>query len=113
MDQQKPKKKNLFYSEHTLQLECIAWFRNEYERYEKGCIIPVVNELSYKRKDVVIKDGASDLIIVLPNKVLFIELKVGYNNQQINQIKFQKLIESLGFEYHLTRNLEEFKKIVR
>ena len=112
MDQQKPKKKILFSSEYTLQLECIAWFRNEYERYKKGCIIPVPNELAYKRKDVIIKDGASDLIIVLPNKVLFIELKIGYNNQQQNQIEFQKLIESLSFEYHLTRNLEEFKKIV-
>lgn len=112
MDQQNPKKKNLFSSEHTLQLECIAWFRNEYERHGKGCIIPVVNELSYKKKHVVIKDGASDLIIVIPNKVLFIELKVGYNNQQINQIKFQKLIESLGYEYHIVRSLEQFKNLL-
>ena len=108
----KQKIQNSHFSEHTLQLECIAWFRNEYERHKKGCIVPVVNELAYKRKDVVIKEGCSDLIVFLPGKALFFELKVRYNTQQDNQIEFQKLVESLGFDYHLIRSLNEFQNIL-
>jgi len=99
-------------TEHTLQLTCIAEVKNKYERYGTGTIIPVVNELAVKRKDVTIKKGASDTIVVLFKRVLFVEFKVGYNNQSKDQIEFQKLIESLGFEYHLIRSLEQFKDIL-
>jgi hypothetical protein len=108
----KKKIQNSHFSEHTLQLECIAWFRNEYERYKKGCIVPVVNELAYKRKDVVIKEGCSDLIVFLPGKVMFFELKVRYNDQQDNQIEFQSLVEGLGYEYYLSKTLHEFQTIL-
>ena len=103
---------NSRFSENTLQLECIAWFRNEYERHKKGCIVPVPNELAFKRKDVVIKEGCSDLIVFLPGKALFIELKVGYNTQQDNQIEFQSLVEGLGFDYYLAYSLPQFKQIL-
>ena len=111
--EQVQKKKSSFSSEHILQLECIAWFRNEYERYKKGCIVPVPNELAFKRKDVVIRDGCSDLIVFLPGKTIFAELKVKYNKQQDNQIEFQLLVEILGFKYYLIRSLEEFKNIIK
>lgn len=100
-------------TEHTLQLECIAQFRNDYERFGKGTIIPVVNELAAKRKDIEIKKGASDVIVVLINKVLFCELKVGRNGQSDAQKDFQKLVESLGFKYYLIRSLNEFKNILQ
>jgi len=107
----KKKIQNSYFSEHTLQLECIAWFRNEYERHKKGCIVPVVNELAYKRKDVVIKEGCADLIVFLPGKAIFFELKVRYNDQQDNQIEFQSLVEGLGYEYHLIRSLTTFQEL--
>ena len=109
---QQKKIQNSRFSEHTLQLECIAWFRNEYERYKKGFIVPVVNELAYKRKDVLIKEGCSDLIVFLPGRALFFELKVRYNTQQDNQIEFQKLVEGLGFNYFIARSTNEFKNIL-
>ncbi len=99
-------------TEHTLSLVCIAWFKNEYERFGTGCVIPVPNELARKRKDIVIKDGCSDLIILLPSKVLFIELKVGYNSQQDNQINFESLVNNLGFEYYVVKSVEQFKSIL-
>ena len=101
------------FSENTLQLECIAWFRNEYERSKKGCIVPVPNELAFKRKDVVIRDGCSDLIVFLPGKTIFAELKVKYNKQQDNQIEFQLLVETLGFKYYIIRSLDEFKNLIK
>lgn len=108
----KKKIQKSYFSENTLQLECVVWFRNEFERYRKGCVVPVLNELAFKRKDVVIKKGCSDLIVFLPGKVLFTELKVGYNNQQDNQVEFQSLVEGLGFEYHLIRSLEQFQTLL-
>jgi hypothetical protein len=99
-------------TEHTLQLECIAQFRNDYERFGKGTIVPIVNELAAKRKDVVIKKGASDLIVFFKFKTLFIELKVDRNTQSDDQIEFQKLVVSLGFKYFIARSLNEFKNIL-
>lgn len=99
-------------TEHTLQLLCIAEFRNRLERYEKGIVIPVPNELAYKRKDVIICEGCSDLILVLENKTIYCELKVGSNSQQENQIDFERRIKKLGHEYHIVRSLEQFKNLL-
>lgn len=111
---QQEKKKVICRSneEYTLQLECISWFRNNFERFKSGCIIPVPNELAYKRKDVVIKDGCSDLIIAMHGKTIYVELKIGYNNQQENQKEFEILINHLGQEYKIIRSLEQFKKYI-
>lgn len=99
-------------TEHTLQLECISFFRNQFERHGKGVIIPVLNELASKRKDLVICLGCSDLILVMNNRVIFCELKVGYNQQQQNQKEFEKVVNRLGYEYHLIRSLNEFQNIL-
>ena len=110
--EQVQKKKSSFSSEHILQLECIAWFRNYYERFGAGCIIPVPNELARKRKDIVIKDGCSDLIIALPGETIYVELKVGYNSQQDNQIEFEKLILNLNQRYFVIKSLQDFKTLI-
>jgi len=96
-------------TEHTLQLNIIAYFRNEFERHEKGVIIPIVNEATYKNKTFVICKGASDLMIFLKNKTFFCELKVANNNQSIAQKDFQNRVQKLGHEYKLIRSLDEFK----
>lgn len=110
--EQNQQKQKMFLSEHLIQTECIAWFRNEYERFGKGIIIPIPNELARKRKDVIIKKGCSDLIAIFKGLTLFLELKTAYNTQSDEQIKFQSDVEKLGFEYHLIRSLEQFKKVI-
>lgn len=56
--------------------------------------------------------GVSDLILAIPNKqfdALFIEMKVGSNNQTLNQKSFQKDIESdSNYKYVVLRTLEDF-----
>ncbi len=99
-------------TEHTLQLLCIAEFRNQYERYENGIVIPVPNELAAKRKDFVICEGCSDLILVFKNKTVYCELKVGYNTQQDNQIEFERKVKKLGHEYYVVKSLESFKAVI-
>ena len=97
-------------TEHRLQLEIIAWFRNEFERLSKGVIIPIVNEATYKNKTFIICKGASDLIIVLNGKTYFCELKVGSNKQSKEQLEFEININNLDHEYKLIRSLNQFKE---
>lgn len=97
-------------TEHRLQLECIAYFRNHFERYGKGIIIPVVNEATYKNRTFEVCKGASDLILVLPKGVIFCELKTPTGKQSENQKKFQSKVEALGYKYLIVRSLEDFKK---
>jgi hypothetical protein len=99
-------------SEHVIQLQCIAWFRNEFERKGLGIIIPVVNEATYNNSAQVIKEGASDTIVVLPKIVLFIELKTAIGKQSEVQIRFQNQLIVLEYKYYLCRTLEVFKTIV-
>jgi hypothetical protein len=99
-------------TEHTLQLTCIGIFRNEFERFKKGKIIPVPNELAAKRKDIEICRGCSDTILLFYGKAVFVEFKAGYNNQQQIQLDFQKDVELLGFEYYVVKTIEQFENLI-
>lgn len=100
--------------EHIIQCECIAWFRNEYERKGRGIIISVVNEATYqdKAQQSLIKAGCSDLIVVLNGRVIFVELKDARGTQREDQIAFQAQLSILGYRYYLVRSLEAFKAAI-
>lgn len=100
-------------TEHRLQLECIAYFRNEFERHGKGVIIPVVNEATYKNRNFEICKGASDLILVLPGRTVFCELKTIKGVQSNRQKEFESKVSALGYKYIIIRNLEQFKNLLR
>ena len=65
-----------------------------------------------KLKATGLVSGVSDLIIIQPNRCLFIELKLEKGKQSENQKNFENKVKRLGFEYFIVRSLEEFKKIV-
>jgi len=50
--------------------------------------------------------------VLLPNKILFIEVKTDIGTQSKEQKNFQERVEKLGFEYHLVRSLEDFKCVI-
>ncbi len=99
-------------SEHTIQLQCIAWFRNEFERKGLGVIVPVVNEATYNNSTQVIKDGCSDTIVILGKCVIFPEFKTAVGKQRDSQIQFENEVTILGYSYRLIRSLDEFKSFV-
>lgn len=104
-------------TEAKIQQEIVVYFRNNYQNKKKGLIFSIPNEREgYLQMRVLIQtgllSGVSDLIVVLPSKVLFVEVKTTTGKQSKNQIKFQKEVTDLGFEYHLVRSLDDFKKIV-
>ena len=56
--------------------------------------------------------GVSDLIVVLPNRILFLELKTETGQQSDSQVEFSCIISVLGFEYYVIRSIDEFKNII-
>lgn len=60
-----------------------------------------------------VRAGVADLILLLPGgRAVFIELKTDIGKQSEHQKGFEGIVNKLGFEYYLCRNLEEFKKLV-
>lgn len=104
-------------TESAIQQEMVMWFRNNYclKFHAPRCaIFSVPNERSNVREQMRmistgLMSGVSDLICVLPNKVLFIEVKDTKGTQKPKQKEFQQTVELLGFEYHLVRSLDDFK----
>ena len=102
-------------TEAQLQQSIIIWFRNNYQMNGKGLIFSVANESTYKNKtfkNTGTMAGVSDLIVVLPNKTIFVELKTETGNQSDKQKLFESKIKELNQEYYLIRSLEQFKTIL-
>ena len=102
-------------TEAQLQQSIIIWFRNNYQMNGKGLIFSVANESTYQNK--VFKNtgtlkGVSDLIVVLPNKTIYVELKTEKGIQSKEQKTFEFNINNLNQKYYLVRILEQFKKII-
>ena len=108
-------------TESKIQQEITVFFRNNYclKFHDPRCaIFSVPNERSNVKEQMRmiatgLMSGVSDLICVLPNKVLFIEVKDAKGRQSPKQKEFQKTVELLGFEYHLVRSLEDFQEIIQ
>jgi len=107
-------------NENNIQQQIVIDFNNNYclKSHENRCMIfsvpnDSINPIETKRKiNTGLLRGASDLIILLPNKILFIEVKTEKGVQSDNQKDFQKRVELLGFKYYLVRSLTEFKEII-
>lgn len=128
--------------ENNLQADIVLWFNNNYclKHHNTRCMIfAVQNEMASqiagaikakvpkmlhgiidKTVQIVVskavtfgfKKGVSDLIVVIPNKVLFVELKTETGKQREEQEKFEKIVKALGFNYYIVRDLQTFKDII-
>ena len=56
--------------------------------------------------------GVSDLVAVLPGRVVFLEVKTETGRQSPKQIKFQEAIERLGFDYFVVRSISDAFKAI-
>jgi len=107
-------------TEEQLQQQIVIWFNNTYclKTNDQRCMIFSVpndssNFMETKRKvNTGLLKGVSDLIVILPNKVLFIELKTEIGIQSQVQKDFEERIAKLGQEYFLIRSLEQFKALI-
>ena len=101
-----------------MQAKLYKWYHNTYcsNLVENPHLIFSVPNGGYRTKSEAMKmkatglvAGVSDLIIVQPNRVIFLELKDTNGKQSNEQKLFQEKVTALGFEYWLIRSLEEFK----
>lgn len=107
-------------TEARIQQDCWIWYKNNFclkHHNPKHVIFAVPNDSSSKEETMRklatgLLSGVSDLVIIQPNRVLFIEIKTPTGTQQQNQKDFEQDVKLLGFEYHVVRSLDEFKKIV-
>lgn len=58
-------------------------------------------------KNMGYEKGQSDLILIIPVKTIFVEVKTLKGYQSASQIKFQKNVESLGHDYFIWRSLDD------
>ena len=57
--------------------------------------------------------GVSDLIVLLPNKAVFVEIKTKIGRQSESQKIFEEKVKSLGFEYLLWRSIDDCLDFVK
>jgi len=108
-------------TEARIQQEIVQWFRNEYCRtvHQPQCMIFSVPNEGRNVKEQMRKlstgmmSGVSDLIVMMQNRILFVEVKDETGKQSKNQILFQERARIMGFDYYLVRSLEEFKEIIQ
>ena len=56
--------------------------------------------------------GVSDLIILLPQRAVFVEMKQEKTKQTDTQKTFQASVQALGFEYYVWRSIDDAIKFV-
>tara|TARA_R110002020_G_scaffold385449_1_gene596358 strand:- start:300 stop:635 length:336 start_codon:yes stop_codon:yes gene_type:complete len=106
-------------SEAQIQQQIVVWFRNNYclkHHNNRCCIFSVPNEAGYKNRNFTLTgmmSGVSDLIVVIPNKTIYIELKTATGKQSPKQKDFEQTIKNLNQEYYLCRSLKDFQLIIK
>ena len=108
-------------SEDNLQAQIVKYFNNTYclKHHSPRCSIFSVPNGGFRNKIEAMKlvstgmrAGVSDLIVLMPNRCIFVELKTEKGVQSDNQKEFEQTVNALGFEYYLVRSLETFKSII-
>ena len=100
--------------EHILQSAIVKylWFNKIFNfAVPNGGRRDKLTAIKLKREGVIA--GAPDLIIVLPGKVVFVELKNGKIGRQSQKQKwFEKEIKGFGFDYVVWRDFSDAVKFV-
>jgi len=108
-------------SEALIQQQIVVFFRNKYclKHHNPRCsIFSVPNEAKFDYNQKIklqtgLLSGVSDLIILQPNKCIFIEVKTSTGKQSDKQKDFEQMVKDLGFEYFVVRSLEDFKSLLK
>ena len=103
-------------SEHTLQSQCIEWFRLQYPSLLKHLFaVPNARKCDYKTANYLRKEGVlsgvADCFLAVPCGDLhgvFIEFKVGNNKQTVNQRDFEIAMISLNYQYWIIKDFDNF-----
>jgi hypothetical protein len=106
-------------SEDKIQQQIVMWFRNAYclkHHVPRCAIFSVPNDgknikEQMRKRATGLMAGVSDLIVVLPEDVIFVEVKDEKGKQSDKQLEFEKTMIALDKKYLVVRSLEEFKEL--
>lgn len=103
-------------SESRLQSDCFLWFHNSFPS-QRQMLFHVQNKArnaieGNKFKAMGVVKGVSDLVLVLPGKVVFIELKTDTGRQSTEQADFQGKCQARGHQYVIIRSFREFQEFI-
>lgn len=83
---------------------------------ERGCVPMRINAGTLLMGDRAVKTaptGFSDLLVLCPGaRAVFIEVKAKAGRLRESQIKFRRMVESLGFRYAVVRSVEDALRAV-
>ena len=103
--------------EDIIQADIFSWYNNKYclkHHNPRHCIFSVPNggkrnkREAAKLKATGLRAGVSDLIVVQPNRCIYVEVKTATGEQSDKQKEFEQIVTALGFEYWLVRSLQDF-----
>ncbi len=60
-----------------------------------------------------LRAGASDLVLVLQGKVIFLEVKTETGRLSSNQRAFRNMVESLGHRYEVVRSVSDVERVIK
>lgn len=103
-------------TEALIQQEIFIWFNNNYclkHHNPRLCMFSVPNDSSSKeetmrKKATGLMAGVSDLIVLLPGKTIFVEIKTHTGRQSDVQKEFENQVNNLGFDYWIIRSKKDF-----
>jgi len=103
-------------SELQLQSNAFTHLWNNYPEL-RGRVFTINNNSQNKVKGAINKAlgviaGVSDMVMLIPNGVIWIEWKIDTGRQSKQQVQFQSLVEELGMKYYIVRTQEEFISLV-
>lgn len=103
-------------TEHRIQQEVVKSIRNRFclaHHNPRWAIFSIPNDGKSMKEQIRkiatgLMAGVSDLLFIMPERVVFVEIKAPGGVQSKEQIEFQRIVESLGFEYYIVRSVDEF-----
>ena len=103
-------------TEEQIQNKCILWFDSEYPEHRQ-MLFHVDNNswnpiIGAKKKALGVRAGVSDLILIAPRRVVFIEMKTETGVQKQEQLSFEEKLAKRGQIYIIVRSLEQFKEVI-
>lgn len=104
-------------NEEQLQAKCYQWFWNTYPEHRQMLFHVQQSAKNWiqgsRFKAIGVTSGVSDLVLILKNRIVFIELKVESGKQSPAQVTFQDKVETRGHQYSIVRTFEEFQFLIK
>jgi hypothetical protein len=98
-------------SEEAIQQEIFMHIQNNYctKMDSPQCVIfAVPNQNQQRLTNIGVVAGVSDMIMILPNMMLFLEIKTASGTQSVKQKEFEQKVTKLGHQYFILRSMEDF-----